>query len=144
MLKRYKKYVTEQIAELEYNVIPELSEKKWHSFYISHIFKCIKRGKRLKKDDHIIGNTPYVSSTGTNNGIDGFIKIIRGTRVFGNCISLANSGSVGSAFYEPFDFVASDHVTHLKNDNFNKWIYLFLIWKTRRGSLFLSIPKPKS
>ena len=29
-------------------------------------------------------------------------------------------------FYEPFEFVASDHVTHLKTEGFNKWIYLFL------------------
>ena len=50
-----------------------------------------------------------------------------GTRVFSDCLSLANSGSVGSTFYEPFDYVASDHVTHLKHDGFNKWVYLFLV-----------------
>ena len=46
--------------------------------------------------------------------------------MFGDCISLANSGSVGSAFYEPFDFVASDHVTHLQGSHFTEWHYLFL------------------
>lgn len=39
---------------------------------------------------------------------------------------MANSGSVGSTFYHPYKFVASDHVTHLKSNNFNKYIYLFL------------------
>lgn len=38
---------------------------------------------------------------------------------------MANSGSVGSCFYEPFKFVASDHVTHLKNIERNKFQYLF-------------------
>ena len=47
-------------------------------------------------------------------------------RQFENCISLANSGSVGSAFYEPFHFIASDHITHLKNEKFNGFIYLFI------------------
>lgn len=47
---------------------------------------------------------------------------------------MANSGSVGSSFYEPFEFVASDHITHLKNDEFNKYHYLFLATMTSRLS----------
>ncbi|MFR2597866.1 MAG: restriction endonuclease subunit S [Ruminococcus sp.] len=49
-------------------------------------------------------------------------------------MSLANSGSVGSSFYEPFEFVASDHITHLKNKGFNKYHYLFLATMTSRLS----------
>lgn len=90
------------------------------------IFPENERGKRLKKADHIRGNVPYVSSTSDNNGIDGFIEASEGTRVFRDCISLANSGSVGTAFYEPFAFVASDHVTHLKRVGLTQWHYLFL------------------
>ena len=103
-----------------------LNESEWSPFYVSKVFSEIERGKRLKKADHIQGDTPYVSSTAMNNGVDGFIEATPGTRVFGDCISLANSGSVGSAFYEPFSFVASDHITHLKQEKFNEWIYLFL------------------
>ena len=40
--------------------------------------------------------------------------------------SLANNGSVGIKFYEPFPFVASDHITHLKNKIYNKYHYLFI------------------
>ena len=47
---------------------------------------------------------------------------------------MANSGSVGSSFYEPFEFVASDHITHLKNKEFNKYHYLFLATMTSRLS----------
>lgn len=127
MQKRYRAYVEKHIGELGKQVkILALNEIKWDSFYISQIFTDIGRGKRLKKANHLQGAIPYVSSTALNNGVDGFIVASSGTRVFGNCISLANSGSVGTAFYEPFDFVASDHVTHLKRDDFNKWIYLFL------------------
>lgn len=43
-----------------------------------------------------------------------------------NGLSLANSGSVGSCFYEPFEFVASDHITHLKNEKFNIYQYIFI------------------
>lgn len=70
---------------------------------------------------------PYVSSTSLNNGVDNFIFYEKSSmRKFNNCLSLANSGSVGSTFYEPFSFVASDHITHLKNKSFNQNTYLFL------------------
>lgn len=126
LIERYKRFVQKRISELEYKEIPSLSELEWEAYNISVVFNEIGRGKRLKKADQIQGDTPYVSSTSMNNGVDGFITATAGTRVFCDCISLANSGSVGSAFYEPFEFVASDHVTHLKNEAFDKWTYLFL------------------
>ena len=47
-------------------------------------------------------------------------------RKFNNNITLANSGSVGTAFYQPYEYIASDHVTALKLKKGNKYIYLFL------------------
>lgn len=70
---------------------------------------------------------PYVSSTALNNGVDGFIGNSEGVRIFGNCLSLANSGSVGSAFFHQYDFVASDHVTQLRRSGLDKYAYLFMI-----------------
>ena len=126
MLMRYKTYVARQLSHLEYKEIPTLNEKEWKNFLIQDIFPKIQRGKRLKNADHVPGNMPYVSSTAINNGVDDYIEATDGTRVFENCISLANSGSVGTAFYEPFSFVASDHVTSLKQEKASKFIYLFL------------------
>ena len=80
------------------------------------------------------GLVPYVSSTALNNGVDGFISNSERIRKFSYCLSLANSGSVGSAFYEPFEFIASDHVTHLKNEDYNSYQYLFLATLLRRLS----------
>ena len=105
----------------------KLDEREWKDFAVPEIFQNIQRGKRLKNADHIPGVVPYVSSTANNNGVDDYIEATEGTRVFKNCISLANSGSVGTAFYEPFAFVASDHVTSLKCEEANECIYLFLI-----------------
>lgn len=81
-----------------------------------------------------MGSIPYVSSSALNNGVDNFVSNDKGVRKFSDCLSLANSGSVGSTFYEPFEFVASDHVTHLKNEEFNKYHYLFLATMTSRLS----------
>lgn len=99
----------------------------WKAFYFTEVFTEIKRGKRLKKADHQIGNTPYVSSTALNNGIDGFIGNSIGVRIFSDCLSLANSGSVGSAFYHKYEFVASDHITQLKRNGLDKYAYLFML-----------------
>lgn len=109
-----------------------MKNKTWKAFKVSEIFTTIKRGKRLKNADHISGKIPYVSSTANNNGVDDYIKATEGTRVFNNCISLANSGSVGKAFYEPFHYVASDHVTALKAENLSSDCYLFLSTSVER------------
>ena len=103
-----------------------LDEKEWAHFKMPEVFDLIQRGKRLKNADHIPGIVPYVSSTANNNGVDDYIEATPGTRVFGDCVSLANSGSVGTAFYEPFEYVASDHVTALKTEGMSKHVYLFL------------------
>lgn len=112
----------------------QLNEKKWKAFDIHEVFPDVKRGKRLKTDDHIRGNIAYISSSAVNNGVDNFIGNKVGVRMFEDCITLANSGSVGTAFYHPYKFVASDHVTKLKNGLFNKYVYLFIVTVANRLS----------
>lgn len=132
--KQYLDYYNEQLKIVGgYNLIP-LKDKEWKSFFIVDIFDTIQRGKRLKTADHLAGEIPYVSSSALNNGVDDYVSNNNGVRRFSNCLSLANSGSVGSSFYEPFEFVASDHITHLKNKEFNKYHYLFLATMTSRLS----------
>lgn len=127
MLDKYRKYAEKRVAELgDFVEIPALDEKEWVHFKIPEIFATIQRGKRLKNAEHVAGIIPYVSSTANNNGVDDYIEVTPGTRVFRDCISLANSGSVGTAFYEPFEYVASDHVTALKTEGMSKYVYLFL------------------
>lgn len=133
--KQYLEYCKKQLEIVGggYDLIP-LKDKEWKSFFIVDIFDNIQRGKRLKTADHLSGKVPYVSSSALNNGVDNFVSNEKSVRRFSNCISLANSGSVGSSFYEPFEFVASDHITHLKNEDFNKYHYLFLATMTSRLS----------
>lgn len=137
MLVRYKNFIAGQLSQLEHKDIPALDEKEWGHFLIPDVFPGIQRGKRLKNADHVPGVIPYVSSTANNNGVDDYVEATAGTRSFSNCISLANSGSVGTAFYEPFEFVASDHVTSLKREGTSKFVYLFLATTIeRQGSNF--------
>ena len=134
MLQRYRHYVAELVSQLEYQTIPALQEKTWQNFFFKDIFSSIQRGKRLIKEHQISGKKPYISSTALNNGVDNFIDNNEGIRIFDYCLTIANSGSVGASFFHPYAFVASDHVTHLKNEQFNEYIYLFIASVSRRLS----------
>ena len=105
----------------------KLSHTQWKSFCFKEVFTEIQRGKRLKKADHSEGTMPYISSTSRNNGVDGFVGNDSGVRKYSQCLTVANSGSVGSAFFHQYEFVASDHVTQLKREGLDKYAYLFLI-----------------
>lgn len=111
-----------------------LQQVNWKAFDFTEVFTEIQRGKRLKKADHKPGDIPYVSSTSLNNGVDGFIGNEGSVRRFSNCLTLANSGSVGCTFYHKYEFIASDHVTQLNRDGLDKYAYLFLAPMVQRLS----------
>lgn len=132
-LDKYSQFISIRLAGLQgYKETESLEDKEWGEFYLNEIFSQIQRGKRLKKSDHKKGSIPYVSSTATNNGIDGFIGNQEGVRMFSNCLTLANSGSVGATFYHPCRFVASDHVTKLEGEGINKYVYKFIATLVQR------------
>ncbi len=109
-----------------------LADREWKEFYFSEIFSKIQRGKRLTKENQKCGATPYISSSSANNGVDNFISNNDNVRKFNHCLTLANSGSVGSTFFQNYEFVASDHVTALILKQPNKYIYLFLANQIQR------------
>lgn len=125
-IENYKKYAEETLSNLEYKEIDSVDSKEWQEFFLTDIFPIIQRGKRLTKGNQIFGDIPYVSSTASNNGVDNYIGNREGVRIFSNCLSIANSGSVGASFYHPYNFVGSDHITHLKREGMSKYIYLFI------------------
>ena len=109
-----------------------LDKVEWKTFRFTEVFQEIQRGKRLTKANQTNGPKPYISSTSENNGVDAFIGNETGIRKFEDVLTLANSGSVGSTFYQQFEFVASDHVTALKSENADKYAYLFLSTVVKR------------
>ena len=130
--KKHTKMIVEYYKEMLVNICrgegsnSSLENVEWKEFFFSDIFEDIQRGKRLIKSNQLEGNIPYISSTAFNNGVDNFIGNKENVRKFNNNITLANSGSVGTAFYQPYEYIASDHVTALKLKKRNKYIYLFL------------------
>lgn len=124
-------YYEQKMLETGFDLVG-LEEVEWEVYPFDKIFRKIQRGRRLKKDDHIDGDVPYVSSRSLNNGVDGFIGNDDKVRKFKNNLTLANSGSVGSCFYHHYEYIASDHVTSLTLENADKYIYLFMATIVKR------------
>lgn len=124
-------YYERKLVELAGDVAG-LDKVEWKTFRFTEVFQEIQRGKRLTKANQTDGPKPYISSTSENNGVDAFIGNETGVRKFEDVLTIANSGSVGSTFYQQFEFVASDHVTALKSENADKYAYLFLSTVVKR------------
>ena len=110
--------------------------KEARKFKISDVFDLCK-GKRLIKSEHIYGNTPFIGSTDSNNGVTGYIG--QEPIFSGNAITISYNGSVGQVFYQENDFWASDdiNVLYLKNHVLNALLYGYLSGALKKaGSKF--------
>lgn len=110
--------------------------KETAKFKISDVFDLYK-GKRLIKAEHICGNTPFIGSTDSNNGVTGYIG--QKPIFSGNAITISYNGSVGQVFYQEKDFWASDdiNVLYLKNHVLNASLYGYLSGALKKaGSKF--------
>jgi hypothetical protein len=98
----------------------------WKKFKMDDIF-IFHKGKRIIKEDMTRGNTNFIASIDSNNGIREKIDITPAHQ--GNCITVNYNGSVGEAFYQNVPFCASDDVNILfpRNWPLNKYIGLFLV-----------------
>ena len=101
----------------------KLKAVKWGNFSISQVFNKVVQGRRLKKDDQLPGNIPFVMSGTTNTGVVGYIS---------NPVATfpANSITVdifGNAFYRGYQFGAGDDTGVYWNTekNFSKETMLF-------------------
>ena len=89
---------------------------KFDSLFISDVF-TVEKGKRLTKSDMSFGSVNYIGAISTNNGIRQTINAPITWR--GNCITVNYNGSVGHAFYQPYEFYASDDVNILYSKSFD-------------------------
>jgi hypothetical protein len=95
----------------------------WGEFKFKEVFDNIVQGKRLKKDDQIPGDIPFVMAGTTNTGVVNHIS---------NPVASFPKNSItvdifGNAFYRSFDFGAGDDtgVYWSKKCNYAKEAMLF-------------------
>lgn len=100
------------------------------------VFDIVK-GKRLTKNDQLLGSTLFIGATAMNHGQTARI----GQRPLfpANTITVSYNGSVGEAFYQEEPYWASDdiNVLFLKNHELNRHIASYLCAVIRKaGKLF--------
>ncbi len=102
-----------------------LNTGKWEEFIYTELFD-VKKGKRVTKMDLRSGDTPFIASIDSNNGIREYCDLP--PLYQGNVITVNYNGSVGEAFYQPNPFWASDDVNVLvPKFELNPYIAMFFI-----------------
>lgn len=127
MLSKYRVYVEGRIAELGDPVeIPALDEKEWIPFHLEEVGN-VTSGQDIYAAERIDGNTPYITSGGTNNGVGYFVGNENDTLDFGY-IALNRNGAVGKAFYHPSKSLMGNDCrkVHLKEADNNLFVGQFI------------------
>lgn len=86
---------------------------EWLEYRLDEVFNNIVQGRRLKKQDQISGNLPFVMSGVTNSGIVGYI---------GNNIRIFPKNSItvdifGNVFYRNYEYGMGDDTGAYWNDD---------------------------
>ncbi len=96
----------------EEKVLDRFNNIEWGEFSYKSIFNKIVQGRRLKKDDQISGNIPFVMAGTTNTGVVNYIS---------NPVASFPKNSItmdifGNTFYRDYDFGAGDDTGVYWND----------------------------
>jgi len=104
----------------------QLKDKQWSEFFIDEL-GVIKSGKDIAQKNMVDGNTPYISATSINNGINNFVDN-ENNSLESKCISINRTGSVGYAFYHEYTALFSNNCRKfILNEHNNKYVSLFIV-----------------
>ena len=95
---------------------------EWMDFNLKYLFGKSTRGKRLKGDDRIQGNLPFVTAGEANEGISAFIS--NKVEIFSK--NTTTIDMFGSAKYRNYDYGADDHVAVVHTENLPKHAAIFV------------------
>lgn len=134
-------YIREQYREVVQERIEELEKKKpdvptvprdieeiqaTADFPLGQVFPTITRGIQISKRNRNPGILPYISASLLNHGEADFVSVNE-KYIYKDCLTVPFIGGENCTFYHDEEFVPSASVAVLQNENFNKYIYVFLI-----------------
>jgi len=112
-----------KVEESEKKITP-LNKKEWKEFRIEEVV-TINSGCDIYDDERVPGNIPYISSSSVNNGICHFVSNTNET-LEPNCISVNRNGSVGYAFFHPYNALYSNDCRKLRPTVQSKYASIFI------------------
>ena len=125
LLYRYKRFIQNIIAGINYKEVPSVNNKKWIDVSLDDLF-IVKPGKRLETRNKVYGDCPFIGASDKGNGVTGFVGN-KNTSIDANVLGVNYNGAPCIAFYHPYECIFSDDVKrlHLRGHEDNKFIYLF-------------------
>ena len=97
---------------------------RWGEFFISDVAEIIS-GRDIYEDERVLGLTPYIGASALNNGITHFVSNTNESQEAG-CISVNRNGSVGYAFYHPYEALYSNDCRKLRLYHKSKYTAIFI------------------
>ena len=106
----------------EERALADFELQQWDNFNLKKLFGAATRGKRLKSDDRISGDLPFVTAGEADTGISAFIS---------NDVHRFKANTVtidmfGSAKYRNYEYGADDHVAVVHTNELDKMAVLFI------------------
>ena len=99
------------VSELVKSACTPVDVSPWANFRIDQLFNVVK-GSRLRSTDRSPGDIPYVGASQFNNGITHYIGNDEHIHP-GGVLTVCYNGPVGTTFYQPEAFWATDDVNVL-------------------------------
>ncbi len=113
-----------ELSDEELKALREHDSIDFEEFEYQEVFDMIVQGRRLKKDDQILGDIPFVMSGVTNTGIVNYIS---------NPVASFPENSItldifGNAFYRPYAYGAGDDTGVYWNEEneYSKEVMLYI------------------
>lgn len=128
-----KEELKKKIEELETYVLPKpniprptIAGKATVDFPLGQVFPTITRGIQISKRNRKPGTLPYISASLLNHGEADFVSVDE-KYIYKDCLTVPFIGGENCTFYHDGEFVPSANVIILKNENLDKFMYIFLI-----------------
>ena len=122
-----------KIEELETRILPKpniprptIAGKATADFPLGQVFPTITRGIQISKRNRKPGTLPYISASLLNHGEADLVSVDE-KYIYKDCLTVPFIGGENCTFYHDGEFVPSANVIILKNENLNKFMYIFLI-----------------
>lgn len=122
-----------KIEELETRILPKpniprltIVGKATANFPLGQVFPTITRGMQISKRNRKPGPLPYISASLLNHGEADFVSMDE-KYIYKDCLTVPFIGGKNCTFYHNGEFVPSANVIILKNENLDKFMYIFLI-----------------
>jgi len=110
------------LTKEEEKALKDFENIRWNIFNLESLFGNSTRGRRLKSQNRVYGNLPFVTAGENNEGISAYI---------GNDVKIFSENTItidmfGSAKYRSYKYGGDDHIAVIHTEKIPKLATLFL------------------